>query len=71
MILEFWDAAGDDPGRSTGRSRPDPWKCLDCPAAGKGYFTQGEHWRATQHRVAWTTETGGRIDAANRATTTD
>jgi hypothetical protein len=31
-------------GRATG---PEPWKCLECPAAGKGYISRSKHWYET------------------------
>jgi len=36
-------------------SGPHRWKCLDCPAAGKGYVSQGRHWYATEqgHHIVW------------------
>lgn len=34
--------------RELGRGgTPEPWKCLDCPAEGKGYISRGKHWHET------------------------
>lgn len=47
------NAEGPDPGRSHGE--PAPWKCLDCPAGGRGYVKRAKHWYATGqgHRIVW------------------
>lgn len=44
----------DDPG-SLGRGEPERWKCLDCPAGGRGYVKRAKHWYSTGqgHRIVW------------------
>jgi hypothetical protein len=32
---------------------PEPWKCLDCPAGGRGFVKRSRHWYATGHRIVW------------------
>jgi hypothetical protein len=41
-----WNGADERPmGSSNGD--PEPWKCLECPAGGKGYISRAKHWYAT------------------------
>ena len=49
-----WNGADERPmGSSNGD--PEPWKCLDCAAGGKGYISRAKHWYATGqgHHIVW------------------
>ena len=37
----------DRPMRSVGRSTPESWVCLECPASGAGFTSRNQHWRET------------------------
>lgn len=45
----------DSPAMGSADGQPDPWKCLDCHAAGRGYVKRSKHWYETGqgHRIVW------------------
>jgi hypothetical protein len=46
MDAPQWNGDDDRPMGSS-KGQPEPWKCLDCPAEGKGYVSRGKHWYET------------------------
>jgi hypothetical protein len=45
----------DDRHHGSTNGEPEPWKCLDCPAGGKGFVKRAKHWYATGqgHHIVW------------------
>lgn len=52
MDAPYYNGSDMRPHSSTS-GEPEPWKCMNCEAAGKGYISRGEHWHETGHHIVW------------------